>query len=92
MTIDAAELDASSEPVCAPVPSGIVAWWEGEALGVDREESFPSSSQQSNPSVVAGLVDNAIQYGSDDFLQFDPAPTPTTFSIETVDLSNRRTV
>ena len=95
--IDAAEPDATSVPVCAPVPAGIVAWWEGEVLGVDREASFPASSLQGNPSPVTGLVGDAIRYGFDDFLRFSPAPIAATFSIEawifpTANQSDYRTI
>lgn len=80
---DAAEVGSdAAEPACAPLPSGAVAWWDGEVLGVDRLENFPMSDTFMDPSVEPGFVGSAMTLEDDEDIIIDPAPDAAAFTIE----------
>lgn len=78
--VDAGGPDAG--PSCAVAPPGIVAWWDGEMVGVDIAGSFTSTTFRGAPTSVPGLVGNATQFGLDDLIEINPAPDPSTFTVE----------
>lgn len=67
---------------CASAPAGIVAWWDGEVLGVDIAGEHTSTTFRGDPVSVPGLVGNAIQFGLDDVIEIAAAPQPAMFTVE----------
>ena len=77
----AAKTDAQAKS-CADVPSGALAWWDGEELGVDRLNNFPMTSIFESPTVGLGLVGNAMILEDDDDIVFNPGPQASQFTVE----------
>jgi hypothetical protein len=82
--------DGGATDLCIDAPEGIVAWWDGEELGVDIAGDFTMAENDfdGEPTITPGLVDDALtidlEMNGDDVerVTISDAPRPETFTIE----------
>ena len=77
----AIEDDAAVFERCVEPPAGVIAWWDGEALGVDIAGDFDMSATTGSPEVSPGHVGDATTIDDGERVTIDP-PTVSTFTIE----------
>jgi hypothetical protein len=80
----------AAAPTCLEPPAGIVAWWDGEELGVDiaGDFSMDEDDYRGAPAITAGLVGDALTIddgmGGDtrEWVRIAAAPQPVAFTVE----------
>ncbi len=76
------DIDGTAQPACVEPPSGIVAWWDGEVVGMDLTGTHNTTSGLGSPQTIEGHVGRSVAFGNSQFFVVDGAPTPATWTVE----------